>query len=61
MDLGMNYFVYLLSSRALAVEKECNGVIFSKRSEFRKDFLSLEDLNEQYRKSEKAESNEYYY
>ncbi|XP_028407038.1 coiled-coil domain-containing protein 112-like [Dendronephthya gigantea] len=41
--------------KAVAVEKECNGVIFSKRSEFRRDFLSLEDANEQYRRSEKAE------
>ncbi|CAB4031945.1 Hypothetical predicted protein [Paramuricea clavata] len=44
-----------LEHKAVGLEKECNGVIFSKRSEFRKDFLTLEELNDQYRKSGKAE------
>ena len=47
---------YFTLSRAVGIEKESNGIIFSKRSDFRKDFLTLEESHEQYRKSEKAES-----
>lgn len=38
------------------MEKECNGVIFSKRSEFRKDFGCLEEINDQYGKNKRSES-----
>ena len=52
----MYKIIKLTLSRAVGLEKECNGVIFSKRSEFRKDFLTLEEVNDQHRKNEKAES-----